>query len=216
MRKILYGGIVIASIILTIIGCRKEKVIDNINQSPTFESSNEKLGNNQKIDLIEMSDIMNNSNNPFNEIGHEFYDSLSALVVNVYENSLDSMQVQYIIENSKWNSIITLNKDELAYYKDYFHNRSYNLETLNDFEHDLLQLQIDKDSKDHLLLSVAIMRWTYYYSYYKGFEDCHDRCMRRKLSAIFDHGNWIEIGAFVANCATETMIIAASCTWNCL
>ena len=49
----------------------------------------------------------------------------------------------------------------------------------------------------------------------KSFDSCYDSCMRRKASAVFDDGNWVDKAQFLLTAAETVAWWAGSCIWKC-
>lgn len=173
-------------------------------------------------------DDLKNSNNPSNSKGEEYYNFLNYIANSIKDKKISESEFNNIIKNSNFNFDIKLNESELNIYKSYFSNKDFNLKNLISFENYLQNEKLNVD-KIKLLESIAYVKWFTLFSNdvaakangggigatVSAFENCLDRCMKKKLGAVFNQGNWVDQAGFIIGTPGTTGWMVASCSWDC-
>ena len=222
MRKLFLTGSLIAIIALSFIACEKSD-----------EKETEVILNNGKSTLYNLNTIsfddLKKSKNPYDNNGNEYYFFLQEITTTMKKGEMQENEFVKIIENSNFNFDIKLNEEELSTYKSFFEKRTFNLENLIAFENYIISKDFDFEKKE-LLTSVSFIKWFSLFSNeisqkatesrgigdsISSFESCLDRCMRKKLRAVFVEGNWVDQAGFILGTPGSTGWMVASCSWDC-
>ena len=158
---------------------------------------------------------LENSLNPYNKEGREFYDFLNKISVLARNPAVSSEVINTTINSSKFNYKIGLNTAELNYYKSYFDNHDFTLDNLLVFQTNLLNDPANRTNA--LLRSVSLNAWSLLYFEEEGEINqpyCFDNCMVKKLKVV-EKGNWIDKAAFILSTPESTAWLVASCAWDC-
>ena len=164
-------------------------------------------------------DEMRKSNNSYNSKWESYYNFLKNTVDLVNNKKLKNQdELNEFIKKSEFNYTLKLNDLELNIYKKYFSDKTFDLNNLIGFENFILK---NPDNlKDNVLLeSVSLNKWFAFYlsnsTSNTNRSGCHNNCMRKKLSAIFDTGNWLDQAEFIAGIPENVLWMNISCAWDC-
>ncbi|MCO6173548.1 hypothetical protein NHF50_00670 [Flavobacterium sp. NRK F10] len=164
------------------------------------------------------------SDNPFNNKGENYYNFLNTLTSKMKNKEINQDNLSDFIAENEFNFVMELNEDELNIYKNYFGNKDFNLKNLILLENFVVAEKLSFD-KSKLLESIAYIKWFTLFSNdvsakaasgISGFETCLDNCMKKKLGAVFNTGNWVDQTAFILGTPESTAWMVGSCTWDCL
>lgn len=171
-----------------------------------------------KENLTQSSSI----SNPYDNEANVYYNFLHNNYYKYLNDTISPEEFDSIIVNSQYySSAALLNSSEKNIIINYFSDSTMNYKQMLLFENYVLNANIQTNN---LLKVIAYSKATF--KFYEqdillgvkdveASDDCFDKCMRAKLKAIFEDGNWIDQAEYISGLPYTLLWQIASCTWNC-
>lgn len=183
-------------------GTKLKSLIKSDNPTNIFKSNEEKI-----ILLFDTIPQYILTTNP----SQEKLNSILEYELGKYSYNITESDIQLIIsffekENFNLKGLYNFEKEILLRFGTYNHELlkfiSFHKGLCSSFRNNINEVDLDKANGGP---GQAISR----------FESCFERCVEKKLSEVFNNGNWIDKTAFILNATLNTSWYVASCGWNC-